>query len=603
MGPQSRQSLTAAGIAHHLDPSPRSPGGASSAKGAGAAGRRGAASHGASSGDTDTDGAESLRSSTPSPSDRRGPAPSPRGNRRLPAPPRTEADGEAARRNQVIKGLFEFYDADRSGAISKAETYKYAKKCGFAGSPGDWDAEWVHIHRHIGLPPHGALTLDDFARWLNDGPEENFTETEVLEALLKEERKSASRTNALPGATDEQARHGEQRQSPSPDSAQRDPSLDLQGEQRPLPSPGSAQPQPHLDLQGWQRRLPSPDSARRGAPSASALPRRQLPPPPEGAFAGEAAGAAGAAAAAATARQASAASGSPLPAGADRRRPAQVPRAATVPLDASTDEAASASDEEQPQPEALLPGPPRAGKLPQPPRDAAPGAALDALERQGAPGSRRVARLPRELASPSEDDGCSAPPSEEEPPQPEIPRAACRGHRRLLSPRDAPSRGTVEQDPAAPGAPPRRPAGPRREARPPPEPSSEDDRWPAPDSEEEPPQIEFRGTARPAGRRPPSPHRGVVHQPVQAATRLMRAVRPGEARLIVAAQEAFALGDIVSVTSGEHSESRTIVGFGSLVLDRPLSHGYPPGAVVSKQGSTRRTCPDSQPPDPPQPAW
>jgi hypothetical protein len=77
-------------------------------------------------------------------------------------------------------------------------------------------------------------------------------------------------------------------------------------------------------------------------------------------------------------------------------------------------------------------------------------------------------------------------------------------------------------------------------------------------------------------------------QPSQASTTLVRPVWPGETRLDVASQESFAVGDVISITGGGSSETRTIAGFGSVVVCRPLTCGYPAGAVVSKQVAVPR---------------
>ncbi|CAK0877717.1 unnamed protein product, partial [Prorocentrum cordatum] len=67
-----------------------------------------------------------------------------------------------------------------------------------------------------------------------------------------------------------------------------------------------------------------------------------------------------------------------------------------------------------------------------------------------------------------------------------------------------------------------------------------------------------------------------------ASTTLAQPAHPGDTRLSVASQEGFAVGDVVSITAGGHSETRTIAGFGSIIVHPPLSNGYQVGAVVAR---------------------
>lgn len=53
--------------------------------------------------------------------------------------------------------------------------------------------------------------------------------------------------------------------------------------------------------------------------------------------------------------------------------------------------------------------------------------------------------------------------------------------------------------------------------------------------------------------------------------------------MVVESEEAFSVGDIVTISGGGNSETRGIVSFGSIVLDAPLGYGYPAGSRITRQ--------------------
>ena len=64
-------------------------------------------------------------------------------------------------------------------------------------------------------------------------------------------------------------------------------------------------------------------------------------------------------------------------------------------------------------------------------------------------------------------------------------------------------------------------------------------------------------------------------------TRLTRSAQAGDRRIKVANQVHCQIGMIVQLSnSAGQSETRTIVGFGSLVLHSNLSYSYPVGSIV-----------------------
>jgi ferredoxin len=57
-------------------------------------------------------------------------------------------------------------------------------------------------------------------------------------------------------------------------------------------------------------------------------------------------------------------------------------------------------------------------------------------------------------------------------------------------------------------------------------------------------------------------------------------VQAGATSLLVASTDGFVVGDLVTVTGGGNTETRILSGVGSLLLDSPLSFGYPASAIV-----------------------
>jgi len=55
---------------------------------------------------------------------------------------------------------------------------------------------------------------------------------------------------------------------------------------------------------------------------------------------------------------------------------------------------------------------------------------------------------------------------------------------------------------------------------------------------------------------------------------------PGAREVVVSNEAGFAIGETVELTSGGFSETHTIVGFGTIVLEAPLVHAFPAGSIV-----------------------
>lgn len=66
----------------------------------------------------------------------------------------------------------------------------------------------------------------------------------------------------------------------------------------------------------------------------------------------------------------------------------------------------------------------------------------------------------------------------------------------------------------------------------------------------------------------------------ELSTTLTKGAVAGETRLLVASQDGFKKGMKILVGTGTNLEIRTLLGFGSLILDKPLSHSHPPGTIV-----------------------
>ena len=92
--------------------------------------------------------------------------------------------------------------------------------------------------------------------------------------------------------------------------------------------------------------------------------------------------------------------------------------------------------------------------------------------------------------------------------------------------------------------------------------------------------------------RPPSP-KG------PARTTLAKAAKIGDNKVQVASQEGFKVGMFVEIGSGSSMTRARIVGFGSLILDRPLRFAYPPGTALVE---TNEPVDSPQPSEPPTPA-
>jgi hypothetical protein len=72
-------------------------------------------------------------------------------------------------------------------------------------------------------------------------------------------------------------------------------------------------------------------------------------------------------------------------------------------------------------------------------------------------------------------------------------------------------------------------------------------------------------------------------------TTLLVAVSAGTVRLEVASNEGFAIGDLIRISDGTHSETGVVVGFGSIIVHDPLANAYGSGATIDVVGHTTPT--------------
>lgn len=72
-------------------------------------------------------------------------------------------------------------------------------------------------------------------------------------------------------------------------------------------------------------------------------------------------------------------------------------------------------------------------------------------------------------------------------------------------------------------------------------------------------------------------------------TFLLVAVSAGTVRLEVPSNDGFAIGDLIRISDGTHSEIGTIVGFGSIILQNPLTNSYEAGSTIDVVGHTTPT--------------
>jgi hypothetical protein len=81
---------------------------------------------------------------------------------------------------------------------------------------------------------------------------------------------------------------------------------------------------------------------------------------------------------------------------------------------------------------------------------------------------------------------------------------------------------------------------------------------------------------------PPSPV-------IPGHTSLLVAVIAGTIRLEVTSTEGFAIGDLIRISDGVHSEIGVVVGFGSIILQDPLANSYGAGASIDVVGKATAT--------------
>jgi len=67
----------------------------------------------------------------------------------------------------------------------------------------------------------------------------------------------------------------------------------------------------------------------------------------------------------------------------------------------------------------------------------------------------------------------------------------------------------------------------------------------------------------------------------KVTTQLNTAVPAGATSVVVASQEGVKVGDKITFTGGGNTETKTVVGFASILLDSPLKYAYPAGATVT----------------------
>jgi len=69
----------------------------------------------------------------------------------------------------------------------------------------------------------------------------------------------------------------------------------------------------------------------------------------------------------------------------------------------------------------------------------------------------------------------------------------------------------------------------------------------------------------------------------KATTQLTADVPAGATTVVVASQEGFNIGDKITFTGGGNTETKTVVGFASILLDSPLKYSYSAGATVTAE--------------------
>merc|ERR1719437_304391 len=69
-------------------------------------------------------------------------------------------------------------------------------------------------------------------------------------------------------------------------------------------------------------------------------------------------------------------------------------------------------------------------------------------------------------------------------------------------------------------------------------------------------------------------------------TNLTEPVAAGATSITVASEAGFTAGNDITFSGGGNSETRTIVGFASILLDSPLQHSYPAGSTISQLPTT-----------------
>jgi len=81
---------------------------------------------------------------------------------------------------------------------------------------------------------------------------------------------------------------------------------------------------------------------------------------------------------------------------------------------------------------------------------------------------------------------------------------------------------------------------------------------------------------------------------VAGSTTLTASAVAGATQLQVASIAGFAVGDDVQIADAFHSETNTIQGFGSIILQSPTQHSYAAGATVTKQNKQISTATNKQ---------
>jgi len=73
-------------------------------------------------------------------------------------------------------------------------------------------------------------------------------------------------------------------------------------------------------------------------------------------------------------------------------------------------------------------------------------------------------------------------------------------------------------------------------------------------------------------------------------TNLTEPVAAGATSITVASEAGFTAGSTITFSGGGNTETRTIVGFASILLDSPLQHSYPAGSTISQMPTTTTTA-------------